>query len=912
MQQFDVTGMNCAACAARIEKVVSEVEGVETVSVNLLMNTMLVEGDARTDSVICAVKKAGYGANVKEQGAAFVGTPTDSAKVTDGNREIITLRNRFLMALVLLLPLMYVSMGHKMWGWPLPDVLSNNHIAMGLVELIFTTMILVINGHFFVNGFKGIIHGAPNMDTLVAVGAGTSYIFSLAILFIMIHVGNVAVVTDATREQVVMQLEQYHHSFYFESAATIVTLITLGKLLEAISKGRTTDALQGLMNLAPKKATLVVDGDYIETDIDRVKPGDVFAVRPGESIPVDGQIMEGTSAVDESALTGESIPVDKQVGEHVSAATINQSGFLICEATKVGEETLLSQIIRMVRDAGATKAPIAKAADKVAGVFVPVVMGIALVTFVVWLIAGQSISYSLTRAISVLVISCPCALGLATPVAIMVGNGRGAKHGILFKNAAALECMGKIKAVALDKTGTITAGKPSVKNVVPMEGISEEELLQVAYALEIKSEHPLAKAIVVYCEQLKLEEPYELYDFEAIAGNGLIGKIDGDTVFCGNASFLKNRFALDVHMLVDNPVLSDESMPDDIPASSDEKMFSGANFEQEGKTPIYFGWLTETGDAKLFGVIAVADVVKEDSRQAVKELQELGTHVIMLTGDQAATAKAIGEEVGIDEAHIIAGVLPDTKEATIRKLQESYGMVCMVGDGINDSPALITADVGVAIGGGIDIAIDAADVVLMKNQLLDVAAAIRLSRHTRKTIYQNLFWAFFYNVVGIPLAAGVWIPIFGWTLSPMFGAAAMSLSSFCVVTNALRLNLKKIYKQNAVNEINSIPIRREEKTEEIAEEINENQKSDEDTVQEKKGDITMTKTMIIEGMMCGHCEAQVQKCLLAIEGVREAIVSHETGTAEVHMDADVDNEVLQKAVEEQDYKVTEIITETHE
>lgn len=875
MQQFDVTGMSCAACAARVEKAVSKVDGVSSCSVNLLMNTLLVDGAVSEKDIILAVEGAGYGAS--KQGTNNVHREAASASSNNAMTEVRHLRNRFVASIVLLLPLMYVSMGHKMWGLPLPEALSSNHIAMGLFELVLTTIVLIINQMFFVNGFKGAMHGAPNMDTLVSVGAGASYIYSLGMLFLMIHRSNVTLLTDEIRDQIVVKLEQYHHSFYFESAAMIVTLITLGKMLEAISKGKTTDAIQGLMNLTPKKATLLMDGDYVEVDIEQVKIGDTFIVRPGESIPVDGIVIEGISAVDESALTGESIPVDKQPGNCVSAATINQSGFLTCEATKVGDETLLSQIIQMVRDAGATKAPIAKAADKIAGIFVPAVMGISIVTFVIWLLVGQSVGYSLTRAISVLVISCPCALGLATPVAIMVGNGMGARHGILFKNATALEYLGKVSTVVLDKTGTITTGNPTVKNVVPMEDITEMELLQVAYALEQKSEHPLAKAVVSYCDENGIENKYDVNNFEAVIGNGLVGTIDDDTVFCGNARFLQERFAVDRQLL------------------------DGQDFANEGKTPIYFGWLTKQQEAKLFGTIAIADVVKEDSKQAISELKEIGMEVVMLTGDNERTAHAIGQEIGIDEEHIVAGVLPDKKESTVKALQEKYGMVAMIGDGINDSPALTAADVGIAIGNGTDIAIDAADVVLMKNELLDVVAAIRLSQYTRRTIHQNLFWAFFYNVLGIPLAAGAWTAIFGWTLSPMFGAAAMSLSSFCVVTNALRLNLKKLYKRTA-NASEKNKNQRQNKS--LIAEENIKQKN---IKEEEKGDNTMTKTMKIEGMMCGHCEARVKKCLLAVDGVKDAIVSHETGTAEVHMDAEIADDVLKKTVEDQDYTVTEIL-----
>lgn len=876
MQQYDITGMSCAACSARIEKAVSKVDGVDSVSVNLLLNTMIVEGNVDAATIIKTVEAAGYGAAVagsaKSSETSNADDETNAAKATSGNRandeQIIRLRNRLITSLALLLPLMYVSMGHKMWDWPVPDILAGNHIALGLIEFVLTSVILVINRQFFVNGCKGVLHGAPNMDTLVSVGAGASYIYSLVLFAFMIVKGNPANITDANRAEILEKLMQYHHDFYFESAATIVTLITLGKLLEAISKGRTTDALQGLIDLAPKKATLLVDGELKEVDIENVNVGDTFVVRPGESIPVDGVVTDGVSAVDESALTGESIPADKQVGSVVSAATINQSGFLTCEATKVGDETILSQIIRMVRDAGATKAPIAKAADKIAGIFVPAVMLIAAVTFVVWLIAGVSIGFALTRAISVLVISCPCALGLATPVAIMVGNGLGAKNGILFKHATAMEHMGRIKAVALDKTGTITTGKPKVTDVLASENITEEELLQVAHALEQKSEHPLAYAIVKFCEEVGVTENYTVENFEAVIGNGLRGTIDGDVVFGGNARFLKEQFAYDESKLPDN------------------------TFADEGKTPIYFGWVDDEQTAKLFGVIAVADVVKEDSKQAVAELQELGIDVVMLTGDNAKTAQTIGSQVGIDAEHIVAGILPAKKEETIRELQQTYGMVVMVGDGINDSPALTAADIGVAVSSGTDIAIDAADVVLMKNTLLDVPAAIRLSRATRTTIHQNLFWAFIYNVIGIPLAAGVWIPVFGWTLSPMFGAAAMSLSSFCVVTNALRLNLKKLYKNKKLAQDNA------------SEKIDDTDKLE---TSNTKGDTTMTKTMKIEGMMCGHCEARVQKCLLAVDGVTEAIVSHETGTAEVHMETEIADDVLRQTVEAQDYKVTEIL-----
>ena len=844
MEQYNVTGMSCAACSARVEKAVSKVPGVTSCSVSLLTNSMGVEGTADPAQVIAAVEEAGYGASEKgsegqdraHASASSLSAGEDALK----DRETPRMKRRLIASLCVLIPLMYVSMGHMMWNWPVPSFLEGNHVAMGLIQLLLTTAVMVINQKFFISGFKGLIHRAPNMDTLVALGAGASYGYSLYALFAM---------TDAQMRGSAAGVMSYMHEFYFESAAMILTLITVGKMLEARSKGKTTDALKSLMKLAPKTATVIRNGAEETVSIEQVRKGDLFVVRPGENIPVDGVILEGHSAVNESALTGESIPVDKDAGDAVSAATLNQSGYLRCEATRVGEDTTLSQIIQMVSDAAATKAPIAKVADRVSGVFVPAVIGIALVTIAVWLIAGQTIGFALARGISVLVISCPCALGLATPVAIMVGNGMGAKNGIMFKTAVSLEETGKTQIVALDKTGTITSGEPKVTDMIPAAGVTEEELLAYAYALEKKSEHPLARAVITKAEEENAVCVREAEDFHAVPGNGLTGILAGVKLAGGNLSFISR-----------NAVIPDEAV------KRAEKLSA------EGKTPLFF-----SRNGMFIGMIAVADVIKEDSPRAVKELQNMGIHVVMLTGDNERTAKAIGAQAGVDE--VIAGVLPDGKESVIRSLKKK-GRVAMVGDGINDAPALTRADMGIAIGAGTDIAIDAADVVLMKSRLSDVPAAIRLSRAALRNIHENLFWAFFYNVIGIPLAAGVWIPIFGWQLNPMFGAAAMSLSSFCVVSNALRLNWFKMYDAG-----------RDKK-------IKVNNKNKEES--------TMTKTMKIEGMMCGHCEARVKKTLEALAGVDSAEVSHEAGTAVVTLNEEVSDDVLKKAVEDQDYKVLEI------
>ncbi len=824
MKQYKVTGMTCAACSARVEKAVKKVEGVTACSVSLLTNSMGVEGEASEQDVIQAVISAGYGASLKDaKSSQKTGQEKEDALQ---DHETPLLKKRLISSLIFLVVLMYISMGHMMWGWPLPAVLAENHVAAGILQMLLTIIIMVINQRFFVSGFKSLWHRSPNMDTLVALGAGAAFGYSLYALFAM---------TEAQRQMDMTGVMSYMHEFYFESAAMILTLITVGKMLEARSKGKTTDALKSLMKLAPKTAVVLREEKEVTVPVGEVRKGDLFVVRPGESIPVDGIVVEGISAVNEAALTGESIPVDKEAGDMVSAATLNQSGFLRCEAARVGEDTTLSQIIQMVSDAAATKAPIAKVADKVSGIFVPVVIGIALLTFVIWLLCGQTIGYALARAISVLVISCPCALGLATPVAIMVGNGLGARHGILFKTAASLEETGKMQMVALDKTGTITRGESKVTDVVPVEGVTAKELLQLAAALEKRSEHPLAKAILSYTQEENIE-PFEVTDFQVLPGNGLTARWGETTLAGGNAGFIAGQAEV-------NAILRQQA----------------EEFAKEGKTPLYFA-----RNGKLSGMIAVADVIKADSPQAVKELQDMGIRVVMLTGDNERTAQAIGRQVGVDE--VVAGVLPDGKEAVISQLKEQ-GKVAMVGDGINDAPALTRADLGIAIGAGTDIAIDAADVVLMKNTLRDVPAAIRLSRATRRNIHENLFWAFIYNVIGIPLAAGIWIPLFGWQLNPMFGAAAMSLSSFCVVTNALRLNFKKIVES-----------------------------------EEKK----MTKEMKIEGMMCGHCEARVKKALEAVAGVSEAVVSHEKGNAVLTLVSDVSDEVLKKAVEDQDYKVLEI------
>ena len=839
MEQYTVTGMTCAACSARVEKAVSKVPGVTGCSVSLLTNSMGVEGSAAPDQIIAAVEAAGYGAARKgaekaSEGQAGTADYEDMLK----DRATPVLKKRLIASLCLLIPLMYVSMGHMMWNWPLPQTLSENHIAVGLIQLLLTIAVMVINQRFFISGFKSLIHRAPNMDTLVAMGAGASFGYSLYALFAM---------TDAQLRGNTEAVMGYMHEFYFESAAMILTLITVGKMLEAYSKGKTTDALKSLMKLAPKTATVLRNGQEVEVGVEQVRTGDRFVVRPGENIPVDGIVLEGSSAVNESALTGESIPVDKAPGDAVSAATLNQSGYLQCEATRVGEDTTLSQIIQMVSDAAATKAPIAKIADRVSGVFVPAVILIALITIVIWLLGGRDVGFALARGISVLVISCPCALGLATPVAIMVGNGMGAKHGIMFKTAVSLEEAGKVEIVALDKTGTITSGEPKVTDIYPAEGISEEELLQEAISLEQKSEHPLARAILSLAGERGMKAA-EVGEFQAVPGNGLTGTLDGRLLAGGNLKFIREKAG--------------------IPAMAEQK---AAQLAEEGKTPLFF-----SRDGVFTGIVAVADVIKEDSPRAVEELQNMGIRVVMLTGDNERTARAIGAQAGVDE--VVAGVLPDGKEAVIRSLKRQ-GKVAMVGDGINDAPALTRADIGIAIGAGTDIAIDAADIVLMKSRLSDVPAAVRLSRATLRNIHQNLFWAFFYNVIGIPLAAGVWIPIFGWQLNPMFGAAAMSLSSFCVVSNALRLNFFSMYNAEKDRKIKR---------------------------KKKKESKTMEKTMEIKGMMCGHCEARVKKALEALPQVDEAVVSHESGTAVVKLNAETADEVLKKAVEDQDYEVTAI------
>ncbi len=835
MEQYTVTGMSCAACSARVEKAVSKVPGVTSCSVSLLTNSMGVEGTATADAIVKAVEDAGYGASKKgaEKSSPAAADAEDALK----DRETPALKRRLIASLGFLIVLMYISMGHMMWNWPLPGFLADNHVAMGLVQLLLTAIIMVINQKFFISGFKGLLHGAPNMDTLVALGSGASFIYSTYALFAM---------TEAQMRGDMSAVMGYMHEFYFESAAMILTLITVGKMLEARSKGRTTDALKSLMKLAPKIAVLLRGGEEVTVPIAEVQKGDVFVVRPGENIPVDGVVLEGSSAVNESALTGESIPVDKAAGDAVSAATVNQSGFLRCEATRVGEDTTLSQIIRMVSDAAATKAPIAKVADKVSGVFVPVVIAIAVVAWVVWMLAGQTFGYALARGISVLVISCPCALGLATPVAIMVGSGMGAKNGILFKTAVSLEETGKVQIVALDKTGTITSGKPRVTDILPAEGVSEQALLETAAALEKKSEHPLAKAVLELAQE-RGTTVAEVSEFKALPGNGLTASLSGDVLAGGNLNFITAQTA--------------------VPQAMRE---AAERLAEAGKTPLFF-----SRGGRLIGIIAVADVIKPDSPQAIRELQNMGIRVVMLTGDNVRTAKAIGREAGVDE--VIAGVLPEGKESVIRELKEQ-GKVMMVGDGINDAPALTRADIGAAIGAGTDIAIDAADVVLMKSRLLDVPAAIRLSRATLRNIHENLFWAFIYNVIGIPLAAGVWIPLFGWQLNPMFGAAAMSLSSFCVVTNALRLNLFNIRSAKRDRKIKTVEVKVKEKT-------------------------TMEKTLRIEGMMCPHCEARVKKCLEALPQVAEAVVSHEKGTAVLTLNTEIEDGVLKKAVEDQGYTV---------
>ena len=857
MEQYNVTGMSCAACSARVEKAVKKVPGVTSCSVSLLTNSMGVEGTASPAAILSAVQEAGYGASPKSASASKAAdTSADLDALAD--RETPKLKRRLIASLGFLLVLMYFSMGHMMWGWPLPHWFDGNHVAMGLVQLLLAGIVMVINQKFFINGFKGLIHGAPNMDTLVALGSMASFVWSTYALFAMTRAQ-----VDGNDELVM----HYMMEFYFESAAMILTLITVGKMLEARSKGKTTDALKSLMKLAPKTATLVRNGAEVTVAIADVQKGDVFVVRPGENIPVDGVVLEGTSAVNESALTGESIPVDKAVGDKVSAATTNQSGFLRCEATRVGEDTTLAQIIKMVSDAAATKAPIAKIADTVSGFFVPAVISIAVVTTIVWLLLGHELGYALARGISVLVISCPCALGLATPVAIMVGNGLGAKNGILFKTAASLEAAGRTQIVALDKTGTITEGAPRVTDLLPAEGVSETELLTLAAALESRSEHPLAKAVLADAEAKAITPP-EVTDFAALPGNGLAAKLDGMDIYAGNAAFIQTRLTLPAAL-----------------AQQAEKLAA------EGKTPLFFG-----GAGRLLGVIAVADTIKEDSPEAIRQLQNMGIRVVMLTGDNQRTADAIGRQAGVDE--VIAGVLPDGKEAVIRQLQAS-GKVAMVGDGINDAPALTRADTGIAIGAGTDVAIDAADVVLMNSKLSDVPAAIRLSRATLRNIHENLFWAFIYNIIGIPLAAGLFIP-FGLTLNPMFGAAAMSLSSFCVVSNALRLNLFDLHSTRHDHKTASpaaAPVQSAAEN---------NKKSDAEAPEVKTEDNTMKKTLKVEGMMCGHCEARVKKALEALPEVDEAVVSHEAGTAIVTLNAEVADDVLKNAVEAQDYKVTGI------
>ena len=844
MIQYIVTGMSCAACSARVEKAVSKVPGVTSCSVSLLTNSMGVEGTATEQEIIKAVKDAGYGASKKGEGAAKV-QPAQALAGEDmlKDRETPVLKRRLIASVGFLIVLMYFSMGHMMWGWPVPGFMKDNHVMMGLLQMLLTITVMVINQKFFISGFKGLIHRAPNMDTLVALGSGASFVYSTYALFAM---------TDAQMHGDMDAVMSYMHDFYFESAAMILALITVGKMLEARSKGKTTDALKGLMKLAPKTAVVIRGEKEVQVSIEQVQKGDCFVVKPGENIPVDGEVIEGNSAVNESDLTGESIRVDKGVGDKVSAATVNQSGYLKCRATRVGEDTTLSQIIQMVSDAAATKAPIAKIADRVSGVFVPTVITIAVITIIVWLIAGQSIGFALSRGIAVLVISCPCALGLATPVAIMVGNGMGARNGIMFKTAVSLEETGKMQIVALDKTGTITSGEPKVTDIIPAAGVTEDTLLKYAYALEHESEHPLARAIL---EKAKEENAgiEEVTGFQALPGNGLTAILDGHTLYGGNHTFISSKVSVD----------------GDIQKKAEK-------LAEAGKTPLFFG-----NEDRLLGVIAVADVIKEDSPQAIKELQNMGIHVVMLTGDNERTAKAIGQQAGVDE--VIAGVLPEGKEQVIRKLKEK-GKVAMVGDGINDAPELTRADIGIAIGAGTDVAIDAADVVLMKSRLSDVPAAIRMSRATLRNIHENLFWAFFYNIIGIPLAAGVWYPLFGWKLNPMFGAAAMSLSSFCVVSNALRLNLFKMYDASKDKKL----------------------KAKKEKKRSKKEDKTMKKIMHIEGMMCGHCEAAVKKALEALPQVDEAVVSHEAGTAELTLNAEIADDVLKKTVEDKDYTVTSV------
>ena len=862
MEQYNVTGMSCAACSARVEKAVLKVDGVTSVSVSLLTNSMGVEGTASEVEVIKAVQNAGYGASLKESSKNTTISKENEYADALVDKETPILKWRLWSSVVFLIVLMYFSMGYIMWNWPLPSFYDNNHVAMGLTQMLLTIIVMMINQKFFINGFKSLLHRAPNMDSLVALGSGAAFIYSTYALFAM---------TDAQTKGDIEGVMSYMHEFYFESAAMILTLITVGKLLEARSKGRTTDALKSLMSLEPKTAVIVREGKETEVSIDQVKKGDIFVVRPGESIPVDGRVLEGNSAVNESALTGESIPVDKTKGDLVSAATVNQSGFLKCEATGVGEDTTLSKIIQMVSDAAATKASIAKVVDRVSGVFVPAVITIAMITAIIWLLLGESVGFALARGISVLVISCPCALGLATPVAIMVGNGVGAQNGILFKTAVSLEETGKMQIVVLDKTGTITCGEPKVTDILS-NGVTEEELLTIAYFLEKKSEHPLAKAIVDYVEnEFEIQETEEVSDFMALPGNGLTAMWNGSCLTGGNFSFISSKADITKEMKEQSEKLS-----------------------EEGKTPLFFAI-----DSRFIGMIAVADVMKEESPQAVEELKNMRIHVVMLTGDNERTAKAIGRQAGVDE--VIAGVLPEGKESVVRTLKEK-GKVAMVGDGINDAPALTRADIGIAIGAGTDIAIDAADVVLMKSKLSDVPAAIRLSRATLKNIHENLFWAFIYNIIGIPLAAGIWIPLFGWELNPMFGAAAMSLSSFCVVTNALRLNWCKVYDSGRDKKVKpSIKNLRSE----IAT-VNQTVADATGETIKKKENEEMEKTMIIKGMMCGHCEAAVKKALEELEGVTEAVVSHEQGTAVVKLSEDVSDDILKKTVEEKDYTVVSV------
>ena len=849
MKQYNVTGMSCAACSTRVEKAVGNLPGVTACSVNLLTNSMGVEGEASETDIIKAVEEAGYGASVK--GGNQTEKTQQGVEVLE-DHETPKLKRRLFTSLGFLLVLMYFSMGHMMWGWPVPEFFAGNMLAQGILQLLLSAIIMVINQKFFISGMKSLIHKAPNMDTLVALGSGASFVYSTYALFAM---------SDAVTKQNMTLAHEYMHEFYFESAAMILTLITVGKMLEARSKGKTTDALKSLMALAPKTATLRKEGEEIVVPIEEVQIGDEFVVRPGEHIPVDGFVLEGSGAVNESALTGESLPVDKTVGDKVSAATVNQSGFLRCKATRVGEDTTLSQIIQMVSDAAATKAPIAKIADQVSGVFVPIVISIAVATFVIWMLAGESFGFAIARAIAVLVISCPCALGLATPVAIMVGSGMGAKHGVLFKTAISLEEAGKTQMIALDKTGTITSGKPQVTDIYPVAGIEEKELLSYAYALECKSEHPLAHAIVEKAKEEKIFAK-KVTDFTIQPGNGLTAKIEDELVFGGNRTFAETQLGQ-----------YNKTQPSEANASIDKDMIAIANkLAEEGKTPLFFG-----KGASLLGVIAVADTIKEDSPKAIRQLQNMGIHVVMLTGDNEATAKAIGAQAGVDE--VIAGVLPEGKEQVIRALKEK-GKVAMVGDGINDAPALTRADVGIAIGAGTDVAIDAADIVLMKSRLTDVAAAIRLSRATLTNIHQNLFWAFFYNIIGIPLAAGLWIPIFGWELNPMFGAAAMSLSSFCVVTNALRLNLLDVYRTDKDKKIKNV------------------------MKKEIKEETHMEKTITIEGMMCPHCSGRVKEALEANEAIAAAVVSHESGTAVVTLAAEITDEALTQIVVDVGYKVT--------